>query len=169
MILKKVKEKRKNKQKYLGFTLIELLAVIVILSILMLVAVPNVLKSIEKSRDVAFYTSVNNIVDSIKPLNITEGKDYCIFKYSDKENNSEIKTELIKEMYVLAHLDENNKTVYSVFAVSNKDKSIIAGDFNKVSQDTDTWNKNGASFYEYIAELLIDEDELNKQSICTLK
>lgn len=44
-----------------GFTLIELLAVIIILAILMIIAVPSVLKTLNKARDEAFITQAQSI------------------------------------------------------------------------------------------------------------
>lgn len=49
-----------------GFTLIELLAVILILGIIALIAIPTVNKIIKESRKGAFESSVNNIVGSIE-------------------------------------------------------------------------------------------------------
>ena len=79
--------KRVNKK---GFTLIELLAVIVILGVLMLVAIPAVTRYIEKSRRQAFISSVNSLVDSVRYGVISDdngysmnGKDYRVFPLKD--------------------------------------------------------------------------------------
>lgn len=53
--------KRKN-----GFTLVELLAVIVILSILMIVAVPNALKMSSKVKEKSYLTKIENIENAAK-------------------------------------------------------------------------------------------------------
>ena len=53
----------KNKK---GFTLVELLAVIVILGVLLLIAVPSITGVIENSRKNSFVSSVNMVVDQIK-------------------------------------------------------------------------------------------------------
>ncbi len=49
-----------------GFTLIELLAVILILGIIALIAIPTVNKIIEQSRKGAFETTANNVVSAIE-------------------------------------------------------------------------------------------------------
>ena len=49
-----------------GFTLIELLAVIIILSVIMVIAVPKVLDVINKSKEEAFIDSAYGISDSAK-------------------------------------------------------------------------------------------------------
>ena len=49
-----------------GFTLIELLAVILILGIIALIAIPTVTKIIDQSKKGAFETTVNNIVGAIE-------------------------------------------------------------------------------------------------------
>ena len=49
-----------------GFTLIELLAVIIILSVIALIAIPSVNKIVNQSKRSAFEVSANNLVDAIK-------------------------------------------------------------------------------------------------------
>lgn len=49
-----------------GFTLIELLAVILIIGIIVLIAIPTVNKIIEQSRKGAFETTANNVVSAIE-------------------------------------------------------------------------------------------------------
>ena len=73
----------KNKNKN-GFTLIELLAVIVILGILMLVAIPSVTKYIEKSRKKAFVTSVENLVGVVRYGVVSEDSKYKMDNETEK-------------------------------------------------------------------------------------
>ena len=54
---------RKNNK---GFTLIEILAVIVILGIIMLIAIPNVSKNIADSRKAAYVTSIQKYIESAR-------------------------------------------------------------------------------------------------------
>jgi len=55
----------KNNKKRQGFTLIELLAVIIILGVLLLIAVPAVSRYIENSRKNAYINSIKGIVSAI--------------------------------------------------------------------------------------------------------
>ena len=73
--------KSKNKN---GFTLIELLAVIVILGILMLIAIPSVTKYIEKSRKKTFVTSVKNLVGAVRYRVVSEDSKYKMGNETEK-------------------------------------------------------------------------------------
>lgn len=63
--------KKNNK----GFTLIELLAVIVILSIILVIATTNVIKSINSSKEKAKYTAAKEIVQISEAYFATHGGD----------------------------------------------------------------------------------------------
>ncbi len=69
--VKKTTTKRKanpKKKKSVAFTLIELLAVIIILGIIMIIAVPSVTKYVSNSRKDAYIDSAKNIVGSARTL-----------------------------------------------------------------------------------------------------
>ena len=66
---KQVKKRKQNKKKKMnnkGFTLIELLAVITIMGILMMVAIPAVSRTIENSRRDSFATIAQNYINSVR-------------------------------------------------------------------------------------------------------
>ena len=74
----------KNKK---GFTLIELLAVIVILSILILIALPSVLNIMNKARRDAFKDEAASIASAAENAYATENvSGDCTITYSDLIN-----------------------------------------------------------------------------------
>ncbi len=77
-----------------GFTLIELLAVIIILSVIMVIAVPKVLDVINKSKEGAFIDSAYGISDSVKYYyfqNNMTGNYNFEFENGKLKNNEELK------------------------------------------------------------------------------
>ena len=64
--IKKRKQNKKKKMNNKGFTLIELLAVITIMGILMMVAIPAVSRTIENSRRDSFATVAQNYVNAVR-------------------------------------------------------------------------------------------------------
>jgi prepilin-type N-terminal cleavage/methylation domain-containing protein len=64
---------KKNEKKKKGFTLIELLAVIIILGILMIIAIPSVTSYISDSRKSAYVDTAKEIVSGTRNL-VNEGK-----------------------------------------------------------------------------------------------
>ena len=66
MTNKEIKIKLEKKPKKKAFTLIELLAVIIILGILMIIAVPSVTKYINSSKKEAYIDSAKEIISGAK-------------------------------------------------------------------------------------------------------
>ena len=67
--------KKMNKK---GFTLIELLAVIIILGILMIIAIPSVTTYIQNSRKSAFVDTASAYIDAVR-AKVNEGEDLKLF------------------------------------------------------------------------------------------
>lgn len=144
-----------------GFTLVELLAVVAILGILMVAAIPAVSRSIEDSRSKAFYASVYNIVSELKLSNIENNKNNCIYNPTisgDQDSN-------IGSLTVFAH-QENGKTIYSVLAYKPgheiDDESaadINIYDFSQTDPNQKTWvgnenNNYSTGFNNYLNKIL---------------
>ncbi len=49
-----------------GFTLVELLAVVIILSIILAIAVPNIQKTLKESKETAYQRSIDGIIEASK-------------------------------------------------------------------------------------------------------
>ena len=64
---KKTTAKKKKKSKP-GFTLIELLAVIIILGVVMIIAIPSVTKYISSSRDKSYITTANELISGARTM-----------------------------------------------------------------------------------------------------
>ena len=71
--IKKTNTRKNTKKKSKAFTLIELLAVIIILGILMIVAIPSVTTYISDSRKSSYIDTAKNIVGGARNL-VNEGK-----------------------------------------------------------------------------------------------
>lgn len=159
----------KNNKK--GFTLIELLAVIIILGILLTIALVATKSYIIKVKRTSFYTSVSNIIDTIKPENIIEEKDFCMYSYVKNKSDE---TELIDDMYIIVH-KKYDKLIYSVLA-QNRDEHFIIDiyDFsNTKSDDVDTWLSNEfEQTYDYQLGVLADlqaKGEATEYKVCGVK
>ncbi len=70
---KSTNKKKTNKKKTKGFTLIELLAVIIILGVLMIIAIPSVTQYISNSRKSSYVDTVKNLVGAARTL-VNSGK-----------------------------------------------------------------------------------------------
>lgn len=138
-----------------AFTLVELLATIVILGIIMLIAVPAFNSYTSSAKKKVFFTSVSNIVNSIKPESLIDGTEFCMYNYSKDSQN---KIPEINSMYVLLHR-ENNNLIYSVYAKSKEDTiDINIYDFNTLNMgNSEEWvyrGKKMGSYSQYILKLL---------------
>ena len=116
-----------------GFTLIELLAVIVILGILMIVAIPQVTKYIEQAKRDTFADTARAYINSAR------------YMYLNDELNSEGCTLGVNAKIPLNQIDME----------SNKDKSTFGGNIvgyvliNAIPEKDTENNKTGNYSYEY--------------------
>jgi type IV pilus assembly protein PilA len=122
----------KKRMKKKGFTLIELLAVILILGIIALIAIPTVNNIIQEARMGAFKTTVNQVVKSIENQchleelkNVNKTKVYTIIDGTISPS-LEIKGELPKN---------------GIFNVNNNCEVILATDDNKFQAERDNFEE----------------------------
>lgn len=145
---KKVEKKTKKKK---GFTLIELLAVIIILGILMIIAIPSVTRYINDSRKSTYIDTAKGIISGARNL-VNEGK----LQMFDTDTTYYIPTDCIKtetesrspygdfdKSYVLVTYDGKGYNYYWVsrdetgqgipepVAVSDLDEDDIESDINQ--------------------------------------
>ena len=128
-----------NKNK--GFTLIELLAVIVILAILMVVAVPKILNVIENSRKSAAESSIKLVKDAIKTqvtsgsmmgTSFTSNDDGCYtFNFDDQTSGNAKKLQLKNKENIKGTIKycngnfTNNTLVFNGVEIKEENKKVI--------------------------------------------
>ena len=142
-----MKDKKKKKINNKGFTLVELLATISILAIIMLIAIPNVVGVVQKSRNKTYVEDAKKMISlakykvksDVKIKNALGNGSVCIsLKYldsgkeiKDAPNGGEYDTE---KSYVLVEKNYDNSYYYSVQLLENDKDSNIQG-LNKISSE----------------------------------
>ena len=147
----------KNKK---GFTLIELLAVIIILGVLLLIAVPSISKYIENSRKNTYINSIRSMINAVStstnalelPLNIGKNEGVIVpFSEIELEKKASTKrspySEWEKEKsYILVVFDGSmykyyvsaeDKTGYGIPMINEKSLSV-----NSITTDKELLNRN---------------------------
>ena len=142
-----MKDKKKKKINNKGFTLVELLATISILAIIMLIAIPNVVGVVQKSRNKTYVEDAKKMISLAKykgksDVKIKDALGYgsvCISlnyldsgkEIKDAPNGGEYDTE---KSYVLVEKNYDNSYYYSVQLLENDKDSNIQG-LNKISSE----------------------------------
>lgn len=106
-----------------GFTLIELLAVIVILGILMLIAIPSVTRFINQSREKTFKNTVQMLVDAVRN-DVVSNQDVTCYKTVDNiDLEKGDKSNLVG--YVQATKNDDGTYTYNVNIIDKGNKFRI--------------------------------------------
>jgi general secretion pathway protein G len=126
-----------------GFTLIELLAVMVILSIIMMIAIPGVNNLITQNRVKVFYEIAEAACDALK-YEINSGKAFNLKepgdKYSRKIANLSMQKDsrispfdanwVDEKSYVVATREDDNSISYHIYLEDGKGNCLNADYFN---------------------------------------
>ena len=148
-----IKMKRREK----GFTLIELLAVIIILGILMIIAIPSVTTYINNARKSAYIDTAKQLISSTRtfvnegkvPMYDTEATYYIPTSCLKIENGNEAKTpygEFTKAYVIVSYegtnykyywksVDETGTGIKSITPVDELDNDLIVSDLKESDID----------------------------------
>lgn len=134
----------KNKK---GFTLVELLAVIVILGVLLMIAVPAVQNVIKKTKNNATQKQAELFIDAAKKMAIIDEatSDMVIYKLSDLD--SDVDKNRFTGMVVA--LKENGSYKYYIYLNDSVNKKTIGNNNN---------NNNNNDIFEFASEDNINEN-----------
>ena len=166
-------------KKEKGFTLIELLAVIVILGIITVIAIPKILDVINKSKDSAKSRSIKLVKDAIKtqvaasdltgPAFIKETDGCYLFDFDDQTTGNAKKLEIRNKDKVSGSIKYcNNAFIDDTLKFNGNGTSE---NINSISFEKDDWNtiasavKSGTYPYKVGDTKEIDMGEFGKHTI----
>lgn len=150
-IKRKTHKMKKNQN---GFTLIELLAVIIILGVLLLIAVPSISKYIENSRKNTYVTAVKTMVNSVAtsinamelPFTIGKGEG-MIIPFSEvklEKESSKVRSpysRYVPDKSFILVTSDGNKYIYYISALDETGNAILLINEKSLSNKSITNNK----------------------------
>ena len=150
----------KNKK---GFSLIELLLIIVMLSVLIIIAIPSVKTLVEKFRRSQIFFNIDSIVNNVANVNF-DGAGNCWYRIS-KDNISVPSGISDLEIFIFRN---NSKYSYGVYALDEQENIIInTSDFKSLSAySSSNWIDETNSLDYYLGIETYDISNLLNTNFC---
>ena len=170
---KKASQKRKSKKQKKAFTLIELLAVIIILGVLMIIAIPSVTNYISDSRKSSYISTAKNIISGARNI-VNSGKlemydtgttYYIPYDMVNTENEAKSPYGDLIEGYVVVtfdskdydyyftSIDESNTGIYLTY-YDELDNDKIENDMEPISTDIAICGKENIILFDKSGNVL---------------
>ncbi len=121
----------KNKN---GYSLVEILAVIALISVIMLLVVPNVIEYLNQGRKTTFYDEVLNIYKTVSPTYISRSSDGDYrTKFCKSDSNTNL-LDMSDKQDIYYNIDVNTDGEVIRMEIMNKKYYIIVENINGIKK-----------------------------------
>lgn len=122
----------KNKN---GYSLVEILAVIALISVIMLLVVPNVIEYLNQGRKTTFYDEVLNIYKTVSPTYISRSSDGDYrTKFCKSDSNMNL-LDMSDKQDIYYNIDVNTDGEVIRMEIMNKKYYIIVENINGIKKN----------------------------------